>query len=61
MIGGYVAEQLLAKEADLRLKDVELMNLRGRFGSGTDDSSKLPPTGDSRGSVYFFLFKSTKY
>ncbi|CAG9539199.1 unnamed protein product [Cercopithifilaria johnstoni] len=43
-------QQLLAKEADLRLKDVELMNLRGRFGNGTDDPSKLLPTGDNRGS-----------
>ncbi|EFO28402.2 hypothetical protein LOAG_00091 [Loa loa] len=42
-------KQLLAKEADLRLKDVELMNLRGRFGNGADDPSKLPSTGDNRG------------
>uniref|UniRef100_A0A1I8EY38 Macoilin n=1 Tax=Wuchereria bancrofti TaxID=6293 RepID=A0A1I8EY38_WUCBA len=44
-------QQLLAKEADLRLKNVELMNLRGRFGTGTDDQSKLSPTGDNRISL----------
>uniref|UniRef100_A0A8R1TZT1 Macoilin n=1 Tax=Onchocerca volvulus TaxID=6282 RepID=A0A8R1TZT1_ONCVO len=47
----YVAEQLLAKEADLRLKNVELINLRGRFANGTDDSIKLPSTSDNRGSL----------
>ncbi|KAL3998271.1 Transmembrane family protein [Acanthocheilonema viteae] len=44
-------QQLLAKETELHLKDVELINLRGRFGNSTDDPSKLPPTGDNRGSL----------
>ncbi|VDK61859.1 unnamed protein product [Onchocerca ochengi] len=44
-------QQLLAKEADLRLKNVELINLRGRFANGTDDSIKLPSTSDNRGSL----------
>uniref|UniRef100_A0A915Q572 Macoilin n=1 Tax=Setaria digitata TaxID=48799 RepID=A0A915Q572_9BILA len=44
-------QQLFARDADLRLKDVELMNLRERIGNGTDDSTKLSPTGDNRGSL----------
>lgn len=49
------AEQLLSKDADLRLKDVELMNLRRQFGNSLGDLSKLPSTGDNRGSVYIFI------
>ncbi|KAM3721225.1 Macoilin-1 [Dirofilaria immitis] len=46
-------QQLFAKEADLRLKDVELMNLRGRFGSSTStsDPTKLTLAADNRGPL----------
>lgn len=71
LIDIYISGQLLAKEANLHLKDVELMNLRGRFGNNVgdpsklrnsvDDSSESPSTGDNRESVHFFLFKAIKY
>ncbi|VDK73047.1 unnamed protein product [Litomosoides sigmodontis] len=50
-------QQLFAKEADLRLKNVELMNLRGRFGNSANDPSKLLPHGNNRGS---FSIKTTR-